>query len=281
MKTFPEWDRRALEAGWEFANYLALHNYATNWENDTPSFLAYAVEFEKHIDTLATILRETKQKLGARNDVYLSQDEWNVWYKNRDMDGKWRVAPPLCEETYNLEDVLVVSQWMNVFLRKCDVLRMACLAQIVNTIGPLKTKRDTLLKESTFYAIAMYAQNATGTSIKPAVEDAPRMTTKRFGDVPAVDIAATIDRQGRRANVFIVHRGVSETLPTEVVFEGASLPSRVSGAEQIWGLDPKAANTFERPDVIVPRKVGAMPFKDGRFPIKLPPLSVTMVQLEM
>jgi alpha-N-arabinofuranosidase len=281
MKTFPDWDRRALEAGWEFADYLALHNYATNWESDTPSFLAYSVEFEKHIDTLATVLRETKQKLGAKNDVYLSQDEWNVWYKNRDMDGKWRVAPPLCEETYNLEDVLVVAQWMNVFLRKCDVLRMACLAQIVNTIGPIKTRRDALLKESTFYAIAMYAQNAIGRSLKPAVEGAPRIATKRFGEVPAVDVAATIDAAARRANVFLVHRGVSETLRTEVAFEGKSVPARVVGAEQIWGLDPKAANTFDRPDVILPRKVGAMPFKDARFPIKLPPLSVTRVELEM
>jgi alpha-L-arabinofuranosidase len=280
MKTFPDWDRTALEHGWEFSDYLSIHNYATNWENDTPGFLAYSVEFERHIDTLATILRETKQKLGAKNDIYLNQDEWNVWYKNRDMDGKWREAPPLCEETYDLQDVLVVAQWMNVFLRKCDVLRMACLAQIVNVIAPLKTRRDALLKESTYYPFVMYAQSARGKSITPAIES-PRIATKRFGEVPAVDVAGTIDEQGGKACIFIVHRGVSETLKTEVVFEGAKLPTRVIGAEQIWGLDPKAANSFERPDVVVPRKVGAMPFKDGRFPIKLPPLSMTMVEMEM
>ena len=280
MKTFPDWDRTALELAWEFSDYLSIHNYATNWENDTPSFLAYSVEFERHIDTLATILRETKQKLGAKNDIYLNQDEWNVWYKNRDMDGKWREAPALCEETYDLQDVLVVAQWMNVFLRKCDVLRMACLAQIVNVIAPLKTLRDALLKESTYYPFVMYAQNARGLSITPAIVS-PRITTKRFGDVPAVDVAATIDQPGGKACVFIVHRGVSETLKAEVVFEGGKMPARVSGAEQIWGLDPKAVNSFERPDVVVPRKVGAMPFKDGRFPIKLPPLSVTMVEMEM
>jgi alpha-N-arabinofuranosidase len=280
MKAFPDWDRTALELAWEFSDYLSIHNYATNWENDTPGFLAYSVEFERHIDTLSTILRETKQKLGAKNDIYLNQDEWNVWYKNRDMDGKWREAPPLCEETYDLQDVLVVAQWMNVFLRKCDVLRMACLAQIVNVIAPLKTRRDALLKESTYYPFVMYAQNARGKSITPAVE-APRISTKRFGDVPAVDVAGTIDEQGGKACAFIVHRGVSETLKTEVVFEGAKPPTRVIAAEQIWGLDPRAVNSFERPDVVVPRKVGAMPFKDGRFPIKLPPLSVTMVEMEM
>src|SRR5436190_7453434 len=50
MKTFPQWDRTALELCWEYTSFLSLHNYATNWESDTTSFLGYAVEFEKHID---------------------------------------------------------------------------------------------------------------------------------------------------------------------------------------------------------------------------------------
>ena len=97
MKTFPDWDRTALETCWSHVDYLSLHNYATNWENDTPGFLAYSVEFERHIDTLETILRETKQKVGGKHDIYLSQDEWNVWYKDRHGNGNWQVAPHLCE----------------------------------------------------------------------------------------------------------------------------------------------------------------------------------------
>ena len=76
-----------------------------------------------------------------------------------------------------------------------------------------------------------------------------------------------------------VHRNPTETLKTEIAFTGPKIPTKVLDAVQIWGLDPKAGNTFERPDVIVPRQVGAMPFKDGGFPIKLPPLSVTVVHL--
>src|SRR5437773_1578265 len=201
MKTFPAWDRTALEHCWHAADYLSLHNYATNWENDTTGFLAYAVEFERHIDTLERVLRETKQKVGGKHDIFLSQDEWNVWYKDRNGDGKWQVAPHLCEEPYNLEDVLVVAQWMNVFLRKCHVLKMACLAQVVNVIAPLKTRTDALLKESTFYPFVMYAHAARCMAVRPKVE-APRIDPKRFGDVPAIDVAATIDEPARRAAAF-------------------------------------------------------------------------------
>jgi alpha-L-arabinofuranosidase len=278
MKTFPDWDRTALETCWSHADYLSLHNYATNWENDTPGFLAYSVEFERHIDTLETILRETKQKVGGKHDIYLSQDEWNVWYKDRHGNGNWQVAPHLCEEPYNLEDALVVAQWMNVFLRKCHVVKMACLAQVVNVIAPLKTHGEKLLKESTYFPFVWYANAARGVAIKPTI-DAPPFKTKRFGDVPTIDAAATIDHASGKAAVFIVHRNSTETLKTEIAFTGPKIPTKVLDAVQIWGLDPKAGNTFDRPEVIVPRRVGAMPLNDGRFPIKLPPLSVTVVHL--
>jgi alpha-N-arabinofuranosidase len=140
MKTFPAWDRhgagnllvaRRLPLAAQLRDQLGQRH---------AGFLAYSVEFEKHIDTLETVLRETKQKVNGKHDIYLSQDEWNVWYKDRNGDGKWTIAPHLCEEPYNLEDALVVAQWMNVFLRKCHVVKMACLAQVVNVIAPLKTR---------------------------------------------------------------------------------------------------------------------------------------------
>jgi alpha-N-arabinofuranosidase len=185
----------------------------------------------------------------------------------------------MMEETYTLEDTLVFAMWLNVFLRKCDVVKMTCLAQVVNVIAPLKTKRDALLKEATYYAYLMYTKNARGQSLGSKVES-PMMTTKRFGDVPMLDAAATTNPATGKSAVFLVHRNTTETLKTELVFDGGKTPSKVTDAQQIWGLDPHAANTFDRPDVIAPRQVGAMPFKDRRLPIKLPPLSVTMVVLE-
>jgi alpha-N-arabinofuranosidase len=169
--------------------------------------------------------------------------------------------------------------WLNVFLRKCDVLKMACLAQVVNVIAPLKTKRDALLKEATYYAFLMYTKNARGQSVGSKIS-APMMNTKRFGDVPTIDAAATTDAATDKSAVFLVHRNATETLKAEIIFEGGKTPTKVTDAQQIWGLDPHAANTFDRPDVITPRQVGAMPFKDRRLPIKLPPLSVTMVTLD-
>ena len=134
MPTYPEWDRVTLEICWEQVNYHSIHYYANNHANDTDSFLALSADFEAFVDTISGILRYVKALRRSKHDVYLSWDEWNVWYKatlTRDVKGGWTEAPHLIEEIYNLEDALVVAQWLNVFLRKSDVLKIACIAQIV------------------------------------------------------------------------------------------------------------------------------------------------------
>ena len=62
MPTYPEWDRTALEIAWEHMDYLSMHYYAGNRENDTASYLASAVLFERFVDTLEGTLRYVKAK---------------------------------------------------------------------------------------------------------------------------------------------------------------------------------------------------------------------------
>ena len=149
-----------------------------------------------HVDTLAGTLRYVKSKQRSKHDVYLSWDEWNVWYKNHEMDGHWTQAPHLIEEVYNLEDALVVAQWLNVFLRKCDVLKIACLAQIVNVIAPILTTTDGLVKQTIFYPFMLVSKFARGQSLAVATK-APLVSTRQFGDMPALDVSASHDPSHR------------------------------------------------------------------------------------
>ena len=183
MKTYPEWDRVVLEWCWEKVDYHSIHYYATNDENDTDSFLALTAEFENYVDTLAGILRYVKAKNRSQHDVYLSWDEWNVWYKARGdahQKGDWTEAPHLIEEVYNLEDALLVAAWLNVFLRKSDVLKIACIAQIVNVIAPILTTTDSMLKQSIYYPLMLFSNMASGDSLDVLVKS-PAQETAKFG----------------------------------------------------------------------------------------------------
>jgi alpha-N-arabinofuranosidase len=275
MPTYPEWDRVVLETCWEHVDYLALHYYATNYDNDTASYLALSAQFESHLDTLAGLLRYVKAKLRSKHEVKLSWDEWNVWYKDRSGRGGWTEAPHLSEEIYNLEDALVVAQWMSVFLRRCDVLDIACIAQIVNTISPLLTTSDQLLRQTTYYPFVLFGQNAAGQSLQP-LTTAPQADTKLFGPMPLLDVSASYDQANDRGAVFIVNRSQQEAVTTEIGWQGAG-PSQVAAAYQLAGTDPKAVNTFAQPNLIAPKQLDGLRIDDGRLTLRLPPLSFTVV----
>jgi len=275
LPTYPEWDRVALETCWEQVDYLAMHYYAGNRDGDTASYLAQAAQFESHIDTLAGTLRYVKSKQRSRHDVYLSWDEWNVWYKNHEEDGRWTQAPHLIEEVYNLEDALVVAQWLNVFLRKCDVLKIACLAQIVNVIAPILTTPDSLVKQTTFYPLMLMSKFARGQSLAVATK-APRVSTRQFGDMPALDVSACHDSATGQSAVFVVNRSQTQALSTEIIWQSEA-PRQIAGVYQIAGSDVKAANTFEHPNTIVPRQIAGGPMDGNKLSLQLPPLSFTVV----
>lgn len=275
MPTYPEWDRAVLETCWEQVDYLSMHYYAGNRDGDTASYLAQAAHFESHIDTLAGILRYVKSKKRSRHDVYLSWDEWNVWYKDQQMDGHWTQAPHLIEEVYNLEDALVVAQWMNVFLRKCDVLKIACLAQIVNVIAPILTTTDGLVKQTIFYPFMLMSKFASGQSLAVAT-NAPVVATRQFGDVSALDVSASHDPVNGQSAVFIVNRSQTGSLPTEIVWQSTA-PREITGVHQLTGSDVKATNTFEHPDTIVPHQVTDLRLDGRKLALQLPPLSFTVI----
>jgi alpha-L-arabinofuranosidase len=274
MPTYPEWDRLALELCWDKVDYLSMHYYARNDANDTASYLAYARHFEEHIDTLAAVLRYVKSLKRSNHNVYLSLDEWNVWYKDTSGQGGWQSGPPLSEELYSLEDALVVAQWLNVFLRKCDMLKMACVAQIVNTISPLTTRGDRLLKQTTHYPIALVSQHAHGVALD-VLTQAPLYETSLYGSVPLLDVSASYDAASDRGAVFIVNRGTAP-ITSEIRWQGAA-PARVTGGYQLAGSDPKAANTFEQPDLLVPQAIAGGAVDGGRVSLTLPPLSFTVL----
>lgn len=278
MPTYPEWDRIVLEGCWDVVDFHSMHYYARNDENDTPSYLALSAEFEAYVDTLSGVLRYVQALQRSNHRVYLSWDEWNVWYKDTSGNGQWTEAPHLSEEVYNLEDALVVAQWLNVFLRRADILKIACVAQIVNTISPIHTTPDGLLKHTTYYPILLFSKLASGLSLDVAV-NAPLYTTNKFGDMPVLDVSASYDPSTKTGAVFIVNRSLSESVPVELIWQDG-VPNQICGAHQLSGTDPKAYNSFANPQNIAVHSVPKPVLDDKRASLVLPPLSFTVLETE-
>src|SRR5438309_9305745 len=105
--------------------------------------------------------------------LWLSFDEWNVWYRARSGDavnGHERDAPHLLEEVYNLEDALLVSGLINSLIRNADRVKLACLAQLINVIAPIMTNANGMFRQTIYYPYSWALQFARGSVLNLQIE---------------------------------------------------------------------------------------------------------------
>jgi alpha-N-arabinofuranosidase len=214
---------------------------------------------------------------GSKRRAYLCFDEWNVWYKNRKMDGAGKFAPHLIEEVYNLEDALVVAGFLNSFIRHADVVKIANLAQIVNVIAPILTRGDDLLIQSIYYPIEMVSQRREGISLRPVVAG-PAYEGRTNGRVHVVDASAILAAD--KIHLFAVNRGLDEPAKVKVQVSDRDIATLDSG-ELLTGPGPKAANSFEQPNLIKSKTFEEARVAAGQAEVELPPLSVAAMTFRL
>ena len=152
-------------------------------------------------------------------------------------------------------------------------------------IAPLVTSERGVLRQSTYYPYAWALKYARGRVLDLRVESETYPITgaglqsdfARDGDVPFVDIVATIDESAGQAAVLMLNRDLDGE--REVVLEWEDvIPARVLSCETLTGTDLKAFNTFEEPRRVMPQPLAA-PAAGNRMSFKLPPRSYTVVHL--
>ena len=156
-----------------------------------------------------------------------------------------------------------------------DVLKIACVAQIVNIISWLHTRRDGMLKHPSYYPFKLVSNLARGDALDVLVK-APLVETKQFGAVPALDVSASYDAATQQGALFLVNRSVTDAIVTDIVWQDGQAV-QVDKAWRLAGSDPKEVNTWEAPDRLVAKAIPAPAVDGGRATISLPPLSFTVL----
>jgi alpha-N-arabinofuranosidase len=292
LPTYLVWDRELLEECYDQVDGISLHNYYGNTAqltgNSTARYLAMNLDMERQILEVAAVCDYVQGLRKSPKRLWLSFDEWNVWYRARGgdfADGKRTFAPKLLEEVYNLEDALLVGGFINTLLRRADRVRLGCIAQIINVIAPLVTNETSVLRQSIYYPYAWALKYARGRVLDLAVESQVYPITAaglrpdfaRDDQVPFVDVVATLDPQRGQTCVLMLNRDLEGERELTLEWRDAT-PSRVLACETLTGPDLKAFNTFEAPKQVVPRTLEA-PAPAARMTFKLPPRSYTVAHL--
>ena len=252
MESFGHWEETVLREAYEHVDYLSLHSYYGNPDDNSQQYLGSAAVMDKFIKDVVAICDKVKEEKKSEKDIMLSFDEWNVWFHSNEQDKKqapWQVAPPILEDMYNLEDAVVVGDLMITLLKHSDRVKIACLAQLVNVIAPIMTETGGgVWKQTIFYPFLYTSVNGRGTALKTEVSS-ETFTEGKAENVPVVDSVAVISEDKETVSVFAVNRKVDEAAELDIEgLEGYKLVSHIS----MEGDDLKAGNSMAEPDKVTP-----------------------------
>lgn len=283
MPTFPEWEAATLTHTYDAVDYISLHQYFGNRENDTENFLAKSLEMDRFIQTVISTCDYIKAKKRSKKTLNLSFDEWNVWFHSNEKDDEimrnypWSKAPALLEDFYTFEDALMVGCLLITLLKHADRVKMACMAQLVNVIAPIMTDANGgAWRQTIFYPFLHASKYGRGISLQPVISS-PKYDSKDFTDVPMIESVAVYNEEKREVTIFAVNRSLTEDLILECnvqSFSGYRLAEHIVLESQ----DLHAVNTLQNSPV-VPHSGGNSTLDSGTLAAKLTKTSWNVIRL--
>jgi len=281
MPTFGAWEAEVLDHTFDDVEYISIHTYYGNADDDTPKFLACPDEMGEFIEEVVAACDYVAARRRSSKRIMLSFDEWNVWFHSHGSEKQvppWSVAPPLLEDCYTMEDALVVGGMLIALLNHCDRVRIACLAQVVNVIAPIMTEPGgRAWRQTIFYPFAHASRFARGTVLRQAVE-CPTYGTKDRPAVAYLASACIFDPGSHALTILAENRSLEDQMELSVELRG--LPGmRLAEWLTMRNDDLKAVNTAGRPDAVVPQEADGVSVAGERARAALEPASWNVIRL--
>jgi alpha-N-arabinofuranosidase len=281
MPTFGTWEVAVLEHAYEHIDYLSMHAYYKKQGDDAVGYLASADSMDSFIDGVVATCDHVAAKQRTSRKIKLSFDEWNVerrpFIPERDHDG-WTRAPRVAEDEYTVEDAVVVGNLLISLLRHSDRVDVACQAQLVNVIAPIRAESDgPAWRQTIFHPFALTARHAQGDVLRVELCNSTPVDSPSRGDVQPVDMVATRNPLDGSLAIFAANRGDQETATLQVTIADSGA-YRVIEHVVMGGEDRDNTNTQAAPTRVAPRANVAHDITDHELTVTLPPASWTMVR---
>ncbi len=281
MPTFGDWEYIVLEHAYEHVDYLSLHMYWGNQENNLENYLAKSLEMDRFIKDVVAICDAVKAKKGSDKTINLSFDEWNVWYHSDEADSKmkpWQIAPPLLEDIYNFEDALLVGTLLITLLKNSDRVKIACLAQLVNVIAPIMTvKGGEVWKQPIFYPFMQVSNYGRGHVLTTEVES-DTYQSKDFDKVPYIESVAVHNEESNEVVIFAVNRSTEDTMNLTVELDKFNI-TEILEVTELAGYDVKETNQEDHENIQLKTNNAFTLNQDG-LEGELKPLSWNVIRLK-
>lgn len=261
-----KWNRIVVEHLIDTAEYLGIHMYVGNPENNFQEYMGTSNFIDDYLKAVNAVIDAAMVLSQQKERMMIAFDEWNVWYQSQ---------PEQNKERYNLEDALVVSMFLNAFIRNADTVKIANLAQMVNVIAPIITKPDDIFLQTIFYPLELYANHNGNIAIDTFVE-CEAYNSQRHGKVPYLDVSASYDTDDKLISLNVINRHATDAIKVNIENQHGNLGSEGQVFE-INGEESKIANDFKEPDNVETVREG-FDISGNSFSYTFPAHSITMLR---
>lgn len=216
------WNRTVLTELRNHIDYISVHQYVNNSDSNHKKFMTATLFTDKIIRITEGLINQVKSRYRINRPIYIAFDEYNVWYR------AW--TEQKLEEHYNLQDALVVAQFLNCFVRNAHIVKMANMAQLVNVIAPMMVTNDKLWAQTIFYPLQLFGTNCFGQSISAFVDG----DTYDVGDqkaVPYLDVSTAYNEAKQELVINVVNRSEDKAVETSIINQFGTLADKAEIAE--------------------------------------------------
>ena len=236
------WNRVTLDKLKSEIDYISLHTYIGNRDNNLEKFLGASQDMDQRIEIVEGLIKAAQAGEANPRPIHIAYDEWNVWYRARG-NTEFASGATRLEEIYNFEDALAMGMFINSFFRHADSVKMANLAQLVNVIAPMFTNKTGMFLQPIFFPLAEYAKQAGNNSVDALVTSPTYKLAENRPPIGYLDVSVTHDTKKNLLFVNVLNRSEKQDIAARI----DNVTGTLNATADVWEMnhpDLKATHTF-------------------------------------
>jgi alpha-N-arabinofuranosidase len=223
-------------------------------------------QMRPRLDELVSILNQ----YDPNNRIKIWEGEWGDWLIDDGSDG-WR-------QYATLMDGLSAGETLNLFIRYCNRMMGAGLAQGINVIHSLfNTNNNTLTKTPTFYVFKMYIPHHTNNAKYAPIT----ITSEKVNNINAISAAATVNNSGA-VHISLTNIDLTANRTVTITLTGTTDDPPINWAQIVTGPAKNSYNNYGQTEVVNLQTLSSSNYnKTGArtYRVTMPPRSIVMLSL--
>ncbi|MBQ5769868.1 MAG: hypothetical protein IIW08_01680, partial [Clostridia bacterium] len=250
-----EWTRRVMRE-WASSSYheaetwgMSVHYYcgtAGNPQDFTPDQwyeLLFKADFMRRI---VDDHRAAMDEFDPERRIALVVDEWGCWHKDGTGPSK---GYNLFEQQSSMRDAVVAAMTLNIFNNRCDVVKMANVAQLCNNLHSLYLAGgEHFVETPNYHVFDMFKTHQGAKHIKTRVNGE---ILNREGYRPLETVSASASEKNGKITITLANLSAEEDAVITLSSANRALPEKGS-LTVLSHEDLHAVNDFENPTRVVP-----------------------------